>query len=347
MIRPIPDLLSERGTYPFDKLLLSVAMGNRDEDTLLSLAGRLARVDRELNDKDSKEIEQAFVNTGLKPAPTMKQAINNLLDAVDPDKQIEKAKEVFGRGVLQYAPTEDEIKKAGEELVKEACKPFDSPELRNTIIEIKRRNEQIIDNVSKDIANFAGFDAHAKEKARTVVDTFKKFIEENKDGLTALQIIYSKPYGRRHLTYEEIKQLAESIKKPPYYLTTEQVWYAYEQLEKSKVRGAGPQKLLTNIVSLIRFAIGRSDTLEPFPETVAHRFDSWLAEQEKDSKRFTPEQKEWLMIIKDHIATSLSISTEDFEYAPFYEKGGSMKFNKVFGKDANKIISELNEVLVA
>ncbi len=339
--------LERKKNIPFDKLLLSVAMGNRDGDTLLSLAGRLARVDRELNDKDRKEIESAIAGAGLKPAPTLKQIINNLLDAVDPDKSAEKAKEMFGMGALQYSPTDNEIKKAGETLVREACSPFDNPEVRNVIIDIKRRNEQIIDNVSKDKATFAGFDAQAKENARTIIDTFRKFIEENKDELTALQIIYSKPYGNRHLTYEEIKQLADSIKKPPYYLTTEQVWHAYEQLARSKVKGAGPQKLLTNIVSLIRFTLGKSDTLEPFPETVAHRFDSWMAEQEKDSRKFTPEQKEWLMIIKDHIATSLSISTEDFEYAPFYEKGGSSKFYNVFGKDANKIISELNEVLVA
>ncbi len=339
--------LERKRNIPFDKLLLSVAMGNRDEDTLLSLAGRLARVERGLNDKDRKEIEQAIAGADLKPAPTLKQAINNLLDAVDPDKSVENAKLMFGRGALQYSPTDNEIKKAGEELVKEACSPFDNPVLRNVIIDIKRRNEQIIDNVSKDKATFAGFDAQAKENARTIIDTFNKFIEENKDELTALQIIYSKPYGNRHLTYEEIKQLADSIKRPPYYLTTEQVWHAYEQLERSKVKGAGPQKLLSNIVSLIRFTIGKSDMLEPFPETVAHRYDSWLAEQEKDGRKFTTEQKEWLMIIKDHIATSLNISTEDFEYAPFYEKGGSSKFYKVFGKDANKIIKELNEVLVA
>ena len=93
-------------------------------------------------------------------------------------------------------------------------------------------------------------------------------------------------------------------------------------MEESKVRVAGPQKLLINIISLIRFAIGESDVLEPFPETVNHRFDNWLAQQEKQEKKFTPEQIEWLEMIKDHIAASLSIEMEDFEYAPFYEKGG-------------------------
>ena len=148
-----------------------------------------------------------------------------------------------------------------------ACTPFDNPSFRNTLIVIKQKNEQIIDTVSKDNVIYSGFDEKAKEKARTIVDTFKKFIEENKNELTAIQLIYQKPYNQRHLAYKEIKQLAESIKKPPYLLTPEAIWQAYEQLDKSKVRGAGPQKLLTNIISLIRFTIGQTDVLEPVSYT--------------------------------------------------------------------------------
>ncbi|HLE25109.1 MAG TPA: type I restriction-modification enzyme R subunit C-terminal domain-containing protein [Thermodesulfobacteriota bacterium] len=335
--------LERKRTVPFDKLIMSVVLGNRDEDTLTSLAGRLARLDREIDEKDRKEIEDAFVGAGFKPALTLKQIVNNLLDAVDPDRQMEKAKEIF----KTEKPTEEQVKKAAEELVKEACAPFDNPKLRNTIIDIKKRSEQIIDTVSKDTVISTGFDEKAKEKARTLVDTFKRFIEDNKNELTALQIIYSKPYGKRHLTYEQIKQLAEAIEKPPYKLNQEQLWLAYEQLEKSKVRRAGPQKLLTDIISLIRFAIGESDVLESFTETVNDRFYKWLSEQEKSGRKFTPEQMEWLGMIKDHIATSLTIQMNDFEYAPFHEKGGVVKVYQIFGKELNSILEELNERLAA
>jgi type I restriction enzyme R subunit len=329
--------LERKRSVPFEKLITSVAVGVRDKDTITSLAGRLARLDREIDEKDRKEIESAAEGRPLK------RIINQLLDAVDPDIHQEKAKELF----KTEKPTEDQLKKASEELVKVACTPFDNPKLRNTIIEIKKRNEQIIDTVSKDALIFSGFDEKAKEKARAVIDTFKKFIEQNKDELSALQIIYGKPYGKRHLTYEEIKQLAEVIKKPPYALTPELIWQAYEQLEKSKVRQAGPQKLLTNIVSLVRFAIGEKDILEPFSETVNERFSRWLTEQESLGRRFTPEQMEWLVMIKEHISTSLSIGVEDFEYAPFYEKGGRVRVYQLFGQEVNKVLGELNEVLVA
>ena len=329
--------LEKKRGIPFDKLLHLVALGNRDEDILTSLAGRLSRLDREIDEKDRKEIEDSSGGKSLK------EVINNLLDAVDPDKKIEKAKEVFNT----ETPTDEQVKKATEELVKQACIPFDSATFRNTLITIKQKNEQIIDTVSKDRVILAGFDERAKEKARTIVDTFRRFIEENKDELTAIQLIYKKPYGQRHLTYEQIRQLAESIEKPPYNLTPDLVWQAYEQLEKSKVKGAGPQKLLTNIISLIRFTIGETEVLEPFSDTVEQRFTEWLAQQGGLGKRFTAEQMEWLKLIKDHIATSLSIGMDDFEYAPFYEKGGAVKVYQLFGQQLNGILDELNERLAA
>jgi len=329
--------LERKRSVPFDKLILSIALGSRDEDTLTSLASRLTTMDKEIGAGDRKEIEDA---AGGK---TLKQLVNSLLDAVDVDKKLEKAKELFHT----ETPTREQLKSASEELVKAACAPFDNAGLRNTMIDIKRRSEQIIDTVSKDTVILAGFDEQAKEKARTIVDTFKRFIEDNKDELTALQIIYGKSYGTRHLTYGEIRNLAETIRKPPYQLTPELVWQAYQQLEKSKVKGAGPQKLLTNIVSLIRFAIGESDVLEPFPETVNRRFNNWLGQQQEAGRKFTTEQIAWLEMIKEHIATSVSIGVDDFESVPFYEKGGAVKANSLFEQQLDKLLEELNEVLVA
>jgi type I restriction enzyme R subunit len=334
--------LERKRSVPFDKLVTAVAMGIRDEDTITSLAGRIARLDREIELKDRKEIED-ICKTISPQTPTLKHIINNLIDSVDPDIQIEKAKAIYKTD----NPNEQQMKKAAEELIKVACTPFDNPKLRNILIEKKRQLEQIIDKVSTDVLIDAGFDEKAKEKAQKYIQTFKKFIEENKDELTALQIIYSKPYGKRHITYEQISQLAEAIRKPPYLLTTELLWKAYEQLDKSKVKGAGPQKLLTNIVSLIRFTIGEINVLEPFAETVNRRFLEWIAKQKKTGVAFTSEQLNWLDMVKDHIATSMSITMDDFENVPFYEKGGRVKVYQVFGQEVDKILEEMNKELVA
>jgi type I restriction enzyme R subunit len=165
--------------------------------------------------------------------------------------------------------------------------------------------------------------------------------------LTALQIIYSNPYPTRFLTYDAIKELAEAIEKPPYYLTTDKLWAAYEKLEKSKVRGAGPHKLLTDIVSLLKFELGEIQILEPFSYTVDKRFDEWVSNKKKQGVTFTSEQLEWLKMIKDHIATSMCITKDDLEQTPFHNKGGLVKANNVFNGKIDKVMEELQEALVS
>lgn len=327
--------LERKKSVSFERLVKSVALGVRNKDTLTTLAGRLARLDREIDTKDRDDLKQAASG---KP---IKQIIHELLDAVDPDKQQAKAREIFQTD----KPTEDQVKKATRELAGSACLIFDNPKFRNTLIDIKKKNEQFIDELSKDTVLFAGGDSQALERASQVTASFQQFIEDNKDELTALQIIYSKPYGQRHLTYEQIKQLAEAIEKPPYRLTPELVWQAYEKLERSKVKGAGPQKMLTNIISLVRFATGESKELRPFPETVDERFEDWIEAHEMAGHKFTPDQMEWLEMIKQHIATSLRIEMDDLEMAPFYERGGPLRAYKLFGQNLGGIINELNEAL--
>ena len=328
----------ERKKYiAFDKLLREISWGNRTVDNITTLAGRLSRLDRKLDDDERAEIAAGAGGAGIK---TM---INGLLDAVDPDVVAEKAREMSD----DEKPTETDIKRAAMELIEKACKPFDDPDLRELINNIKRKTEQIIDNVSEDQILYAGYDEAAKERAQATVDTFKKFIDENHDELTALQIIYEKPYGQRHVTYGQIKELAKAIERPPYELTTDKIWNAYEHLEKAKVKGAGPQKLLTNIVSLVRFAVGEAEVLEPFPDTVDERFTRWLTEQQLSGIKYTPEQVEWLVMIKDHIAASLAIEMDDLQDVPFNQKGGVYRAYEVFGEGLAGILGELNEVLTA
>jgi type I restriction enzyme R subunit len=328
--------LERKRSVPFKTLLNSVAQGVHDSDTLSSLAGRLASFNKEIDSTQRAEIEATI------PGKTLRQVINEVLDAVDPDKHLEKAKQLFRTD----APTPEQVKQAAKEMGKQACTLFDDPKFRNKVLEIKQRNEQTIDNVSKDALVYAGLDIQAKvQLANAQIKSFQDFIDANKDELTALQILYSKPYNLRQLTFEEVKQLAEAIEKPPYNLTPELLWLAYQQLEKSKVKGAGPQKLLTNIVSLVRFAIGYANVLEPFPEEVNRNFKAWLNKQEASGNHFTPEQQEWLNMIKQHITTSLNINLDAFELAPFNQKGGAVKAYKLFGQQLNNIIDELNTVL--
>ena len=55
----------------------------------------------------------------------------------------------------------------------------------------------------------------------------------------------------------------------------------------------------------------------------------------------------WLRMVKDYVANSFHLDKDDFELDPFNKNGGLSKFYQIFGEDYEKILSELNEVLVA
>jgi type I restriction enzyme R subunit len=327
--------LERKPSVSFEKLLDAVAFGNREKDVLSSLASRLARLDRQLGKEDRGMLENV---AGGKP---LSQIAHGLVDALDPDAHLEAAKKATG----VEEPPPEAIEKAAATLMAEAAKPLaTNPALRNKLIELKKSYEQTIDTVTKDEVLEAGFSAAAKDKARTIVESFEKFIQEHKDEITALQILYSRPYSQR-LTLKGIKEFAAAIEKPPRGWTPQVLWRAYETLEKSIVSGAGG-KVLADIVSLVRFALHQENELRPFREQVNERFAQWMAQQQKCGRRFTDEQRQWLEAIRDHIAASLVIQPDDFDYVPFIQHGGLGKAQQVFGEDLPEMLMELNEVLV-
>ena len=98
---------------------------------------------------------------------------------------------------------------------------------------------------------------------------------------------------------------------------------------------------------MVRFALQQDKELAPFGEQIRDRFDLWLAQQRNRDRDFTPEQVRWLEMMRDHIATSLEMTVEDLDYAPFAEKGGHGRAAQVFGKELRQLLQELNETLAA
>ena len=185
--------------------------------------------------------------------------------------------------------------------------------------------------------------AQALEKAKGLVQSFEQFIKDHKDEITALQVLYSMPYKQR-LRYEDIKDLASRIEKPPHQWRVDNLWNAYAALEKSKVKGASAPHILTDLVSLVRFAMHRDDELVPFPERVNTNFEKWMAGH-KD--KFTSEQQHWLEMIRNHIRANVSIEVDHFDLAPFAQEGGLGRAYQVFGDNLNNTLDELNTVLAA
>jgi len=318
----------------FKKLVEEIGRDNRDEDIISSVAGRLARLDNKIDNEDREKIKQAA--EGL----TINEIINGLLNSMDPDVTSKKAQEMF----KVKEPSKSQLEDASKDLVKNACKPFDKPEFRDAIVQIHTNSYQIIDVDTIDRVIESEFDS---ERSQTLVTDFKKFIENNKDKIDALQIIYNLPYKKRKVTYDQIKELAKAMTQIPSNPTPDILWHAYTRLEKDRVRGASSTKQLVDLVALVRFAIKQTDVLEEFSVSVNERFQKWLDKKKKAGYTFTPVQEEWLEIIKEHVSTSVSMDKDDFQLTPFIERGGLMKFYEIFGDDHEKLLQELNEALIS
>jgi type I restriction enzyme R subunit len=332
--------LERKPTVGLKALLDQVAVGTIDPQVYSSLASRLARLDKKCGPQESKLIEEA--SDGV----TLKDLTRALIAALDPDNQVESARRE-SEVPEGERPTDEQVEKAGRAMLHEAARPLATrPAFRQTILDVKRDLEQIIDEVSEDAVLYAGISEEARLKAKAMVTSFERFLEEHKDEITALQFFYSVDY-RDRLHYADIKALAEAIGSPPRSWTPETLWHAYEILDQSRVRGASGRRLLTDVVSLVRYAIQQADELVPYQEQVQERFRAWLGQQTQAGKRFTPQQIAWLEMIRDHISTSLEIEVEDFSYTPFAEEGGLGRARQVFGEELGRVLEELNEVLAA
>jgi type I restriction enzyme R subunit len=326
--------LEREPTTPFDKLLQRLAYGERDPDLISSVAARIARLDKRITKEDRVELEDTA-------RVRLSDLAHVLVDALDPDRHLAEARAATGKD----EPAAADVAEAATKILDAAVRPFDDPELRTKLVQIRRSYEQLIDEASRDVVVQTGFSVDAADRARRTVESFAQFIEEHKDEITALQALYSRPYSQR-LTFREIKELANAISRPPHRFTPEQVWQAYETLDRSKVRGS-PGSVLTNIVSLVRYTLHQDDELVPFPDVVHERFDAWITQQEASGRSFTDEQRAWLERIRDHIAASLTITFDDFEAVPFVQHGGAGKAVELFGDDLSPLLEELTEVLAA
>ena len=327
--------LERKKGVSFDRLLNQVGLGSTDEAVVSSVASRLARLNRRITAEDRATVEMV---AGV----ALDDLVRHITDALNPDRQHQEAAAEHSTD----DPTPEQVKATSTRLIAEAVQPIaGNPELREKLIDVRRSYEQVIDEASKDTVISGQYSKDAADRARAQTESFRKFIENNKDEITALQVLYSQPYGAG-LTYADIKELAQAINRPPHRWTTEALWQAYETLDASKVKGSG-HRVSTDLVSLVRHALGHTDELIAYPDLVTERFEAWLHQQQALGRQFSEEQTAYLHLIKEHVAGALKIVPADLQNPPFSTHGGLGKAHQLFGNDLNPLLEELTLVLAA
>jgi type I restriction enzyme R subunit len=325
--------LERSKTVPLKTLLEKAATFTITADETASLASRLARLSRELTPTENAEL------TALAGTP-LQDITQKLVKIADPDTLA---------GVIENAPLDKDgkkdTKKAMSDFIEQIIAPIASnPQLRQRILEIRLSHDLIFDEGNKDEL----LDARGvvdTSKAKSLVESWIKYVEDNRDEITAIQMLYSKPKNVS-ITYKEIKELAERIRRPHPTWTVDVLWNAYLALEPSKVRKSAVHTT-TDLVSLVRFTLGQMNELIPYVQLVEERYAGWLLQQENLGVKFTDDQKWWLDRIKDAISQSAHFDVKDFEMSPFTERGGTDGVLAELGNSVTDLVERMNMELAS
>lgn len=315
------------------KLLEKAANLTMTVDEVATLASRLARLERQLTPAERSELEQVA-------GQSLSSLGSQLISAVDPDRQA---------GAIEAAPvladgTPNEAV-AISDLVEAAIEPIASNlPLRQRLLEIRQTHDLVIDEVSRDTLLEAAGVVDA-ERAQEIVTSWRRYLEDNKDEITALEVLFSTKVHPR-VSYQELAELADRIQRPPRQWTVDTIWNAYAALDGDKVHQSN-KHTATDLVALVRYTVGFEGELIPYADAVNERYESWLAQQEQAGVRFDDRERWWLDRIADVIAQSAGVSLDDLDAAPFTERGGIDGASRDLGSQAGDLLIDLNEALTA
>jgi len=314
-----------------EKLLERAANFTITPDEVTSLASRLSRLERELSPSEQTEIH------GL-AGVELRDITRRLIMVDDPDVL---------EGVRENAPRnadgEPDFDKAMRNHIKELVTPLaGNAPLRQRLLQIRADHDRIIDEVSKDTLLMAG-GVVDYDKARNVVSSWRQFIEDNKDEISLIHLLYSQPRGAK-VTFSELETLMKRLQSPPVSASLDLIWNAYAALQPENVKQSA-KHTATDLVALIRFTLEQNKVLVPFSDVVNERYEAWLSAQQSQGQTFTETQLWWLERIKDTIVQSAQFSVDDLELAPFTERGGTDGIGRDLGSQAQGIINSMNEAL--
>ena len=165
------------------------------------------RLDKQVNEKEKTNFEEHANGQSIN------HVVKQLLNAYDPDTldilKVKIESEKLGASPAEIGAA---INNEHAKLIEDAVAVFNNPELRNYIMDVRKKYDQVMDHINVDEITNIGWVKDQQAAASLTISNFTAWIEAHKDEITALQIFYGQPYRRRELTYKMIKDLYEKIK---------------------------------------------------------------------------------------------------------------------------------------
>ncbi len=111
--------LERKKSVPLKDLMQGVMLGARDEDTYLSLASRMARLDKQMSKKQKDKFSE------LAKGKNINQVTHMLLNPFNPDEVEAEAKNILNLGKDDIVP-EESLKEVKEQMIDQAKVPFNA-----------------------------------------------------------------------------------------------------------------------------------------------------------------------------------------------------------------------------
>ncbi len=325
--------LNRAPTISLRELLERAATLTITAEETATLAARLTRLQRELTPTEDAEIAKLA-------GETLRTINQRLITVADPDVLDE-----IERNAPPGPDGTPDLNAAMRQHIDRVVAPLaGNPALRQRLQEIRTAHDRIIDEVSTDVL-LSAEGVVDTERCREIVTSWRQFLDDNKDEITLIHVLYSQ--GRSSgITFAELSELADRLKAPPRSWTVDLLWRAYEALDGDRVQRSD-RHTATDLISLIRYTLEHQPELVPYAIGVEERYANWLAQQTQAGTTFTDDQLWWLERIKDAIIQANGLTVDDLDRAPFTERGGIDGAGAALGPAAEELIDDLNQTLVA
>lgn len=173
---------------------------------------------------------------------------------------------------------------------------------RNKLLEMQRG--YMIESDDEDRILYAGF---SKESAKTYIENFEKYLEDNKDGIEALRIIYNSE--DTIITHDMLMELRDRLLAESRQYGVYQIWKNYKLLDEQgdveALDGKANVNALTNLIQIVRYAYKKNQKLTSLINGYAQRFSLYCGQNQRI---LSEDQKDIMQQIADYIINDGAIS---------------------------------------
>lgn len=280
---PVPSL---------QRLLEFLALGNVSDEYLTLLSNYLAKCQ---NKGESEDLTEWAEIAGI----TLKDFLGNLIAALTSDlKQSENS--------AIRLPKYTDINAPNTERKQLISKLITNNKARQKILEINAGFVKIL-MPGEDELTYTGF---SKEESETYIKTFEKYMDDNKDKIEALRIIYNEediPISHKMLEELQANLLkANGLYKPSY------IWQNYKVVKADNsiipLESKNEMEAITNLIQIARYVYGKTKTLTSLFRGWKQGFALYSGQEQRS---LTQEQLALMKIIAEYIVQNGAVEQAD------------------------------------